>query len=180
MRFVFLFFVSFIIVNSAIAQDKKMSTQERLKELAKTKREYEEIRKKEWDAYLVRVEESQIAKKQKKQADSIEKSKLMDNVKKDVADFPKCDNQESPYYIRKNPTTGFEEKIAFTDYIRRHVMAKFNYPEFAMDYELEGRVLVQFYIDKEYPPLVPNEIKKNLYFQYFAMNKPHCYNLPDQ
>jgi hypothetical protein len=31
MRFVFLFFVSFIIVNSAIAQDKKMSTQERLR-----------------------------------------------------------------------------------------------------------------------------------------------------
>jgi outer membrane biosynthesis protein TonB len=154
MRFVFLFFVSFIIVNSAIAQDKKMSTQERLNELAKTKREYEEIRKKEWDAYLVRVEESQIAKKQKKQADSIEKSKLMDNVKKDVADFPKCDNQESPYYIRKNPTTGFEEKIAFTDYIRRHVMAKFNYPEFAMDYELEGRVLVQFYIDKEGNPQI--------------------------
>ena len=154
MRFVFLFFVSFIIVNSAIAQDKKMSTQERLNELAKTKREYEEIRKKEWDAYLVRVEESQIAKKQKKQADSIEKSKLADNVKKEVGDLPICNNQESPYYIRKNPTTGFEEKIAFTDYIRKHIYNKFRYPEFAMDYELEGRVLVQFYIDKEGNPQI--------------------------
>ena len=43
MRFVFLFFVSFIIVNSAIAQDKKMSTQERLKELAKTKKQISSV-----------------------------------------------------------------------------------------------------------------------------------------
>ena len=154
MRFVFLLFISFLMVNIAVAQDKKMSTQDRLKELARVKKEIDEQKKKEWEAYLVRVEESKIAKKQKKQADSIEKSKLGDNIKKDVTDFPKCDNQESPYYIRKNPTTGFEEKIAFTDYIRRHVMAKFNYPEFAMDYELEGRVLVQFYIDKEGNPQI--------------------------
>ena len=154
MRFVFLLFISFLMVNIAVAQDKKMSTQDRLKELARVKKEIDEQKKKEWDNYLVRVEESKIAKQQKKQADSIEKSKLADNIKKDVDGFTNCSNQESPYYIRKNPTTGFEEKIAFTDYIRRHVMAKFNYPEFAMDYELEGRVLVQFYIDKEGNPQI--------------------------
>jgi outer membrane biosynthesis protein TonB len=152
MRFVFLLFISFLFVNLAVAQDKNMSTQDRLKELARVKKEIDEQKKKEWEAYLVRVEESKIAKQQKKQADSIEKSKLADNIKKDLDDLTKCTNQESPYYIRKNPTTGLEEKIAFADYIRRHVMTKFNYPEFAMEYELEGRVLVQFYIDKEGNP----------------------------
>ena len=154
MRFVFLLFISFLMVNIAVAQDKKMSTQDRLKELARVKKEIDEQKKKEWEAYLVRVEESKIAKKQKKQADSIEKSKLGDNIKKDVTDFPKCDNQESPYYIRKNPTTGFEEKITFTDYIRKHIYNKFSYPEFAMDHELQGRVLVHFIIDKEGNPQI--------------------------
>ena len=154
MRFVFLLFISFLMVNIAVAQDKKMSTQDRLKELARVKKEIDEQKKKEWEAYLVRVEESKIAKKQKKQADSIEKSKLGDNIKKDVTDFPKCDNQESPYYIRKNPTTGFEEKIAFTDYIRKHIYNKFRYLEFAMDHELQGRVLVHFIIDKEGNPQI--------------------------
>jgi outer membrane biosynthesis protein TonB len=154
MRFVFLLFISFFVVNIAVAQDKKMSTQDRLKELARVKKEIDEQKKKEWDAYLVRVEESQIAKKQKKQADSIEKSKQDDNVKNEVKDLPICNNQESPYYIRKNPTTGFEEKITFTDYIRKHIYNKFRYPEFAMDHELQGRVMVHFIIDKEGNPQI--------------------------
>lgn len=154
MRFVFLLFISFLVVNIAVAQDKKMSTQDRLKELARVKKEIDEQRKKEWDAYLVRVEESKIAKQQKKQADSIEKSKLADNIKKDVDGFTNCSNQESPYYIRKNPTTGFEEKIIFTDYIRKHIYNKFRYPEFAMDHELQGRVMVHFIIDKEGNPQI--------------------------
>lgn len=54
------------MVNIAVAQDKKMSTQDRLKELARVKKEIDEQKKKEWDAYLVRVEESKIAKQQKK------------------------------------------------------------------------------------------------------------------
>jgi outer membrane biosynthesis protein TonB len=154
MRFVFLLFISFFVVNIAVAQDKKMSTQDRLKELARVKKEIDEQKKKEWDAYLVRVEESKIAKQQKKQADSIEKSKQDDNVKNEVKDLPICNNQESPYYIRKNPTTGFEEKITFTDYIRKHIYNKFRYPEFAMDHELQGRVMVHFIIDKEGNPQI--------------------------
>ena len=154
MRFVFLLFISFFVVNIAVAQDKKMSTQDRLKELARVKKEIDEQRKKEWDAYLVRVEESKIAKQQKKQADSIEKSKQDDNVKNEVKDLPICNNQESPYYIRTNPTTGFEEKITFTDYIRKHIYNKFRYPEFAMDHELQGRVMVHFIIDKEGNPQI--------------------------
>ena len=154
MRFVFILLISFLVANTTVAQDKNMSTQDRLKELARIKKEFDEQKKKEWDAYLVRVEESKIAKQQKRQADSIEKSKLADNVKKDVADFPKCGDQESPYYMIKSTTTGFEEKIAFTDYIRKHIMAKFNYPEFAMDHELQGRVIVHFIIDKEGNPQI--------------------------
>jgi len=154
MRFVFLLFISFFVVNIAVAQDKKMSTQDRLKELARVKKEIDEQKKKEWDAYLVRVEESKIAKQQKKQADSIEKSKQDDNVKNEVKNLPICNNQESPYYIRKNPATGFEEKITFTDYIRKHIYNKFRYPEFAMDHELQGRVMVHFIIDKEGNPQI--------------------------
>ena len=158
MRIIFILFISFLFVNLAVAQDKNMSTQERLKELARIKKESDEQKKREWDAYLVRVEESKIAKQQKKQADSIEKSKLADNIKKDVDDFPKCGDQESPYYMRKSTTTGFEEKITFTDYIRKHIMTKLNYPEFAMDHELQGRVMVHFIIDKEGNPQIKEAI----------------------
>ena len=42
MRFVFLLFISFLVVNIAVAQDKKMSTQDRLKELARVKKEIDE------------------------------------------------------------------------------------------------------------------------------------------
>lgn len=171
MRFVFILFISFLFVNLAVAQDKNMSTQDRLKELARIKKESDEQKKKEWDAYLVRVEESKIAKQQKKQADSIEKSKLTDNVKKDVDGFTNCSNQESPYYIRKNPTTGFEEKITFTDYIRKHIYNKFRYPEFAMDHELQGRVMVHFIIDKEGNPQIKEAIgpKNGLILEEEAM-----------
>lgn len=158
MRFVFLLFISFLFANIAVAQEKKMSAQEKLKELARVKKEIDEQKKKEWDAYLVRVEESQMAKQQKKQADSIEKSKLDDNLKKDVNGFTNCSNQESPYYIRKNLTTGFEEKITFTDYIRKHIYNKFSYPEFAMDHELQGRVMVYFLIDKDGNPQIIDAI----------------------
>lgn len=171
MRFVFLLLISFLFVNIAVAQDKNMSTQDRLKELARIKKESDEQKMKEWDAYLVRVEESKIAKQQKKQADSIEKSKLTDNVKKDVDGFTNCSNQESPYYIRKNPTTGFEEKITFTDYIRKHIYNKFRYPEFAMDHELQGRVMVHFIIDKEGNPQIKEAIgpKNGLILEEEAM-----------
>jgi outer membrane biosynthesis protein TonB len=171
MRFIFILFISFLFVNLAVAQDKNMSTQDRLKELARIKKESDEQKKKEWDTYLVRVEESKIAKQQKRQADSIEKSKLTDNVKKDVDGFTNCGNQESPYYIRKNPTTGFEEKITFTDYIRKHIYNKFRYPEFAMDHELQGRVMVHFIIDKEGNPQIKEAIgpKNGLILEEEAM-----------
>ena len=98
MRFVFLLFISFLVVNIAVAQDKKMSTQDRLKELARIKKESDEQKKKEWDTYLVRVEESKIAKQQKKQADSIEKSKITTTVvKDDELGFTKCTSQELPF-----------------------------------------------------------------------------------
>jgi hypothetical protein len=66
MRIIFILFISSLFVNLAVAQDKNMSTQERLKELARIKKESDEQKKKEWDAYLVRVKESKIEKQQKK------------------------------------------------------------------------------------------------------------------
>ncbi|HLO74115.1 MAG TPA: energy transducer TonB [Flavobacterium sp.] len=158
MRFAFLFFISILFSVPSIAQEKRMSTQEKLKELARIKKELEEQKKKEWDAYLVRVEADKLAKKQKKAADSIEKSKLTDNVKRDVDGFDKCTNQELPYYKIKNITTGLEEEIAFTDYIKKHIINKFRYPEFAEEHDLQGRVTVYFLIDKEGNPQVKEVI----------------------
>ena len=158
MRFVFLLFISFLFVNLAVAQDKNMSTQDRLKELARIKKESDEQKKKEWDAYLVRVEESKIAKQQKKQADSIEKSKITTTVVKDDLGFTKCTSQELPYYKVKNLTTGLEEQVSFNDYIRKHIYKKFRYPEFAMDHEIQGRVLVYFIIDKEGNPQINDAV----------------------
>ena len=158
MRFVFLLFISFLFVNLAVAQDKNMSTQDRLKELARIKKESDEQKKKEWDAYLVRVEESKIAKQQKKQADSIEKSKIKTTVVKDDLGFTKCTSQELPYYKVKNLTTGLEEQVSFNDYIRKHIYKKFRYPEFAMDHEIQGRVLVYFIIDKEGNPQINDAV----------------------
>ena len=158
MRFVFLLFISFLFVNLAVAQDKNMSTQDRLKELARIKKESDEQKKKEWDAYLVRVEESKIAKQQKKQADSIEKSKITTTVIKDDLGFTKCTSQELPYYNVKNLTTGLEEQVSFNDYIRKHIYKKFRYPEFAMDHEIQGRVLVYFIIDKEGNPQINDAV----------------------
>ena len=158
MRFVFLLFISFLFVNLAVAQDKNMSTQDRLIELAKIKKESDEQKKKEWDAYLVRVEESKIAKQQKKQADSIEKSKITTTVVKDDLGFTKCTSQELPYYKVKNLTTGLEEQVSFNDYIRKHIYKKFRYPEFAMDHEIQGRVLVYFIIDKEGNPQINDAV----------------------
>ena len=67
---------------------KKAPTQEQLKELSRIKKEeFEKQKKKEWDAYLVRVEADKLAKKQKKQADSIEKSKITTTVVKDDLGF---------------------------------------------------------------------------------------------
>ena len=158
MRFVFLLFISFLFVNLAVAQDKNMSTQDRLKELARIKKESDEQKKKEWDAYLVRVEESKFAKQQKKQADSIEKSKIKTTVVKDDLGFTKCTSQELPYYKVKNLTTGLEEQVSFNDYIRKHIYKKFRYPEFAMDHEIQGRVLVYFIIDKEGNPQINDAV----------------------
>ncbi|WP_158633789.1 energy transducer TonB [Flavobacterium cheniae] len=135
-----------------------MSTQDRLKELARIKKESDEQKKKEWDAYLVRVEESKIAKQQKKQADSIEKSKVTTTVVKDDLGFTKCTSQELPYYKVKNLTTGLEEQVSFNDYIRKHIYKKFRYPEFAMDHEIQGRVLVYFIIDKEGNPQINDAV----------------------
>ena len=109
MRIIFLLFIAFFTTNISIAQDKKMSTQERLKELARLKKESDERKKIEWDAYLVRVQESKIAKQQKKQADSIEKSKITPTVVKEdelselthTIDRTKVRRISSPEIIRR-------------------------------------------------------------------------------
>lgn len=150
--FLFLFISLFSIVS--MGQDKKMSTMDRLKELAKAKKELDEKKKTEWDAYVVRVEADNLAKKQKKTVDSIEKSKRPDNLQKDFEGFTNCKNQTLPFYKIKNQTTNAEEEIAFRDYIKQHIISQFKYPAFARDHDLEGRVIVNFYIDKDGNPQI--------------------------
>ena len=46
MRFVFILFISFLVANTTVAQDKNMSTQDRLKELARVKKNLTNKRRK--------------------------------------------------------------------------------------------------------------------------------------
>ena len=151
MRFVFLLLISFLFVNIAVAQDKNMSTQDRLKELARIKKESDEQKKKEWDAYLVRVEESKILKQKVRENDSVENSKLKVNESESNLDLSliKCLGTATPNYTVKSLTTGLDVEIPANGYIRRHIVEKLIYPEFAKTHDIYGKVVVHFIINQE-------------------------------
>ena len=110
MRFVFLLFISFLLVNPIVAQDKKMSTKDRLKELARIKKEYDEQKKKDWEAwvlYILNIIE-QAANNAKKQIEEIEvlKTKMSNDIKKKLPKIYSHELMESlfrlPYTKRQN------------------------------------------------------------------------------
>ncbi|WP_396197614.1 energy transducer TonB [Flavobacterium sp.] len=150
MRSLFILVISLFIVTVSVAQQPSGSTSDRLKELAKAKKALEEAKNKEWDAYLVRVAESKLAKQQKKQQDSI--TKATTKVVDDLNGFTKCDQPVLPFFKVKNSISEQEEEIPFIDFFRKHVANKFSYPSFAIEHEIEGTVLVQFLINKEGNP----------------------------
>lgn len=142
--------ISFFIVTVSVAQNPSSNTMDRLKDLSKAKKALEETKKKEWDAYLVRVAESKLAKQQKKQQDSI--TKATSTVVDDFDGFTKCNQPILPVFKVKNSISQQEEEIPFIDFFRKHVANKFSYPSFAEDHEIEGTVIVQFLINKEGNP----------------------------
>lgn len=150
MRSLFILVISLFIVTVSVAQHPSGSTSDRLKELAKAKKALEEAKKKEWDAYLVRVAESKQAKQQKKQQDSI--AKATTKVVDDLNGFTKCDQPVLPFFKVKNSISEQEEEIPFIDFFRKPAASKFRYPSFAIEHEIEGTVLVQFLINNEGNP----------------------------
>lgn len=150
MRSLFTLVISLFIVTVSVAQQPSGSTSDRLKELAKAKKALEEAKNKEWDAYLVRVAESKLAKQQKKQQDSI--TKATTKVVDDLNGFTKCDQPVLPFFKVKNSISEQEEEIPFIDFFRKHVANKFRYPSFAIDHDVEGTVIIEFFINKEGNP----------------------------
>lgn len=151
MRSLIILIISFFTVTVTLAQNPSSNSIGRLKDVSNAKKALEEAKKKEWDAYLIRVAESKQAKQQKKQQDSIVKANTV--VDNQVAeDFTKCTQQILPFFKVKNSITQQEEEIPFIDFFRKHVANKFRYPSFAIDHDVEGTVIIEFFINKEGNP----------------------------
>lgn len=151
MRIVFLLFITFFSNNSiVVAQNMNLLTEEGSKS-STIKNELNEQKKKEWETYLVRVQESEITKQKVRQKDSIENSKVKTIVTDNDLDVNliKCLGEVSPNYTVKSLTTGLDVEIPANSYIRRHIVDKFRYPEFAKIHGLQGKVIVYFMIDQE-------------------------------
>ena len=144
--------ISVFAIAISFAQNPSGDAMVRLKELSNAKKALEEAKKKEWDAYLMRVAEYKLAKKEKKQIDSI--AKAAQNVVEDTDGFTKCQNQQLPVFKVLNNTTQQEETLSFMDFFSKHVAAKFHYPTFAIEHNVSGTVFVQFSIDKEGNPKI--------------------------
>lgn len=103
---------------------------------------YELKMKQEWDSYLVRVEESKILKaKLNAQKESL---KLVSPKKDSLI----CDNIAFPTFV-KNDINGKSKEISYQDHINLHIKKNFMYPEFAMEHNIQGRVLISYVINKE-------------------------------
>ncbi len=134
MKRIFLFLFILAISGTSFGQRK---TRRQQKQEA-----YELKMKQEWDAYLVKVEESKELKaKQKAYNDSVKSV----TPKKDSLI---CDNIAFPTFVKKD-FNGKSEKISYQDYINLHIKKNFMYPEFAMEHNIQGRVLINYVINKE-------------------------------
>lgn len=113
-----------------------LSAQTRAERKAAKEQEYELKRQKEWDAYMVKVtaaEAQKAAKKaQKGNTDAINLNK------------PICENIVYPYF-KTVKTRNFAETETL---IHKHIIRYFQYPEFAIEHDLQGKVYVTYIIDK--------------------------------
>jgi len=103
---------------------------------------YELKMKQEWDSYLVRVEESKVLKaKLKAQKDSL---KLVSPKKDSLI----CDKATFPTYV-KTDDLGNNIEVSIQECISQHIKKNFMYPDFALENEIQGKVLVSYIISKE-------------------------------
>ena len=115
---------------------------QRKKDRKQEQEAYELKMKQEWDAYLVKVEQSKELKaKQKVYNDSV---KLVMPKK----EFEKCDKITTPIFLKKD-NLGNAEEILFNDYLNKHIKKYFTYPDFALEHNIQGRVLVNFVINDQ-------------------------------
>jgi len=103
---------------------------------------YELKMKQEWDSYLLRVNESKELKaKLKAQNDSL---KLVLPKKDSLI----CDKITVPAYSNTD-ALGKIIEVGYQDYINQHIKKNFMYPDFALEHNIQGRVLITYVINKE-------------------------------
>jgi TonB family protein len=122
-----------------ISAQKKISKKERL-EVYKNKRDSI------WNEYLKEVEIENLKKEiRKAKLDSIsqlKKESLVSKINKDTLCV-----LSNPYHKKINKE-GVEEKINLNEYCSLHIKKNLMYPNFAIEYDIQGRVYVHFTIDK--------------------------------
>ncbi|MFD2908890.1 energy transducer TonB [Flavobacterium ardleyense] len=134
MKRIFLLFFILLFCGSIVAQ-KKTSAQIK-------KEAYELKLKQEWESYLVKVEKNNTLKtKLKTEKDSL-------NSLSPKKDSIICDNIRLPFY-EKTDNLGNKNEISVQEYISMHIRNNFNYPEFAMEHNIQGRVVTTYTINKE-------------------------------
>jgi len=103
---------------------------------------YELKMKQEWESYLVRVEESKVLKaKLKAQKDSL-------NLASPKKDSLICGKTTFPTYV-KTDDLGNDVEVPMQDFINQHIKKNFMYPDFALEHDIQGRVLVTYVVSKE-------------------------------
>lgn len=138
MKKIFFVFLLFGFTFTISAQ-KRISKKERVET-------YKNKRDSIWNEYLKEVELENLKKEIKKaKLDSIfelKKESLVSEINKDTLCV-----LSNPYYKKINKE-GVEEKIDLDEFCSIHIKKNFIYPKFAIEYDIEGRVSVNFTIDK--------------------------------
>ncbi len=102
-----------------------------------------------WQEYLVEVKKNNdLKEKRRKELDSLKALKQNNtDITKEQFQISKDTCIEPKYkHIKADGSTHI---LSLNDFVNQHIKKYFNYPEFAMEYEIQGRVNVQFIIDKE-------------------------------
>jgi TonB family protein len=104
-----------------------------------------QMRQKDWEDYLVKVEESKALKAQK---DSI--AKLSPALNKNP-ELPNCDKPDfiPPKFPNCVSEFNLSDAECFNKGVQNHVKRYFSYPEFAMEHNIQGKVFISYDINEE-------------------------------
>ena len=113
-----------------------LSAQTRAERKAAKEQEYQLKRQKDWDTYMLKVTAAEEQKAQKK----------AEKENTDAINFnkPTCENIVFPHF-KTGKTRTFAETEAL---IYKHIIRYFQYPEFAIEHNLQGKVYVTYIIHK--------------------------------